>query len=165
MTKLKRQLFATVSLAIITLSLGAFGQLGIEDSEGTAAPELEGSWRVMVTLVGPGGPMPPFLTFSTFGRGGTFLESTQPGQGPGHGVWRRTRGREFGLTFQKLVFDANGNPAGTLKVREVFRLCVSGGSYAGNGTAEVFDPSGTLVVSFCAKTQGTRIAVEPPSCP
>ena len=80
MAKLKRQLFATVSLAIITLSLGAFGQLGIEDSEGTAAPELEGSWRVMVTLVGPGGPMPPFLTFSTFGRGGTFLESTQPGQ-------------------------------------------------------------------------------------
>jgi hypothetical protein len=165
MAKLKNLLFATASLAISTLSLGALGPGGIEDSGGTAAPELEGSWRVMVTLVGPGGPMQPFLTFSTFGRGGTFIESTQPGQGPGHGVWRRTSGREFGLTFQKLVFDANGNPAGSLKVREALGLSANGGSYAGNGTAEIFDASGNLVVSFCAKTQGTRIVVEPPSCP
>ena len=165
MAKLKNRLLATVTLAFVTLSLAAFSQRSYDDSGAAAAPELEGSWRVMVTLVGPGGPLQTFLTFSTFGRGGTFLESTQPGQGPGHGVWRRTRGREFGLTFQKIVFDANGNHAGTLKVREILRLNASGDSYAGNGTAEVFDAHGTLVVSFCAKTEGTRIAVEPPSCP
>ena len=49
------------------------------------------------------------------------LESSQPRQGPGHGVWRRTGQREFGITFEKIVFSANGSVTGTLKVRRASR--------------------------------------------
>jgi len=163
MTKPRKWLLVTISLAILTAAVAAFSQSSTDERGGTTAPELEASWRVMVTPIGA--PIPPFLTFSTFGRGGTFLESTQPGQGPGHGVWRRTGARDFGITFEKIVFSPDGNFAGTLKVREAIRLSASGDSYAGDGTAEVFDPSGHLVASFCAKTQATRITVERPSCP
>ena len=163
MTKRKNRLIATTSLAIFVAALAAFSQSSTDDPGGTTAPELETSWRVLVTPIGA--PIPPFLTFSSFGRGGTFLESTQPGQGPGHGVWRRTGGREFGVTFEKILFSPGGGFAGTLKVREVIRLNASGDSYAGDATAEAFDPSGQPLGSFCAKTQGTRITVEQPSCP
>lgn len=160
MTTRKNRLLATTSLAIITAALAAFSQSSNDDRGGTTAPE--GSWRVRVTPVGA--PIPPFLTFSTFGRGGTFLESTQPGQGPGHGVWRRTGGSEFVLTFEKILLSPEGNFAGTLKVREAIRLSAIADSYTGDATVEVFDPSGHLVGSFCAKTQATRIIVERPSC-
>jgi hypothetical protein len=165
MTTRKNRMLATTSLAIITAALAAaFSQSSNDDRGGTTAPELEGGWRVRVTPA-VGAPIPPFLTFSTFGRGGTFLESTQPGQGPGHGVWRRTGGREFVITFEKILLSSEGNFAGTLKVREAIRLSASGDSYTGDATAEAFDPSGHLVGSFCAKTQATRIIVERPSCP
>jgi hypothetical protein len=157
----KNRLLAATSFAIITAALAAFSQSN-NDDRGTTAPELEGSWRVRVTPVGA--PIPPFLTFSTFGRGGIFLESTQPGQGPGHGVWRRTGGHEFVITFEKILLSPEGNFVGTLKVREATRLSASGDSYMGDATAEAFDPSGHLVGSFCAKTQATRIIVERPAC-
>ena len=163
MKKFRNRWLATISLAILAATFAAFSQSSTAEPGGTTSPELEGSWRVMVTPIGA--PIPPFLTFSTFGRGGTFLESTQPGQGPGHGAWQRTGARDFGVTFEKIVFGAGGTVAGTLKVREAIRLSASGDSYAGDGTAEVFDPSGQLVASFCAKTQARRITVERPSCP
>jgi hypothetical protein len=163
MIKRKNQLLVTISLAIVTAALAAFSQGSSDDPGGTTAPELEASWRVVVTPIGA--PIPPFLTFSTFGRGGTFLESTQPGQGPGHGVWRRSGGHSFGITFEKILFSPNGSFGGTLKVREAIQLNPSGDSYTGDATAEAFDPSGRLVGSFCAKTQGIRITVERPSCP
>jgi hypothetical protein len=162
MTARKNRLMATTSLAIVTVALVAFSQ-GSTDPGGTTAPELETSWRVWVTPIGA--PIPPFITFSTFGRNGTFLESTQPGQGPGHGVWRRTGDREFGVTFEKLLFTPDGGFAGTLKVREAIRLNASGDSYTGDASADAFDPSGQPLGSFCAKTQGTRITVQRPSCP
>lgn len=163
MIKRKNHLLVTISLAIVTATLAAFSQNSHDNPGGTTAPQLEASWRVIVTPIGA--PIPPFLTFSTFGRGGTFLESTQPGQGPGHGVWRRTGGQSFGITFEKILFSPNGSFGGTLKVRESIQLNPSGDSYTGDATAEAFNPSGQLVGSFCAKTQGTRITVERPSCP
>jgi hypothetical protein len=163
MIKRKNPLLVAISLAVVTATLAAFSQNSNDNLGENTAPQLEASWRVIVTPIGP--PIPPFLTFSTFGRGGTFLESTQPGQGPGHGVWRRTGGHSFGLTFQKILFSPNGSFGGTLKVREAIQLSPSGDSYTGDATAEVFDPSGRPVGAFCAKSQGTRITVEPPSCP
>jgi hypothetical protein len=163
MTIRRNQRIATTSLAILIAALAAFSQSGTDHPGGTTAPELETSWRVLVTPIGA--PIPPFLTFSTFGRNGTFLESTQPGQGPGHGVWRRTGAREFGVTFEKILFTSAGGFAGTLKVREAIRLDAVGNSYTGDATAEAFDPTGNLLGSFCVKTQGTRITLQPPSCP
>lgn len=152
-----------ISFVLFTATIAAFTQSSAEDPGGTTAPELEASWQVTVTPVGV--PIAPFLTYSTFARGGTFLESAQPRQGPGHGVWRRMGDREFGITFEKILFSAEGNFAGTLRVRETIRLTASGDSYAGDGTADVFDPAGRLVASFCARTQAKRITVERPSCP
>lgn len=163
MTTIKSRILVTIGLAILMASGAAFSQSGAGDPGGTAAPELEASWRVTVTPIGV--PIAPFRTYSTFARGGTFLESSQPRQGPGHGVWQRTGDREFGITFEKIMFDAAGNFAGTLKVRETITLSAQGDSYVGDGTAEVFDPSGRLVGSFCAKTEATRITVQRPSCP
>ena len=162
MTVFSNRLIVIGSLLISAVSAAAFSQ-STDDARGTVAPGIEASWRVTVTPVGV--PIAPFLTFSTFGRGGTFLESSQPRQGPGHGVWRRTGQREFGITFEKIVFSADGSVTGTLKVRETITLSAAGDSYTGDGTAELYDTAGRLVASFCAKTEATRMSVEPSSCP
>ena len=163
MTMSRTRLLITLSVVILTATIAAFTQDRPDDPGGTTAPEVEASWRVTVTPIGV--PIAPFLTYSTFARGGTFLESSQPRQGPGHGVWRRTGRGEFGITFEKVLFSPDGSFAGTLRVREAIRVTADGDSYAGDGTADVFDPSGRQVGSFCAKTQATRISVERPSCP
>jgi hypothetical protein len=151
---------------------GAFlkqhGILAVAADGGTVAPELEGTWRVTIIL--PSGD-PPIQAFHTFSRGGVMMESnaldrSSPGsQTPGHGVWRRTGPHTFGFTLEKLQFDLAGNFVGKLKVREVDQLNKGLDSYNGIATAEVFDSSGNLLLSFCVRTQASRMRVESPQCP
>jgi hypothetical protein len=91
-------------------------------------------------------------------------QSSQMKQTPGHGVWERKGPHTFGFTFEKLSFDTNGNFIGRVKVRERLELRTRD-SYTGRSTAEIFDPAGRLIVSFCATSQATRMTVEEPSCP
>lgn len=169
MKKSKKYLLATASLVIFLIALAAYNTstVAAQGALGTVAPELEGTWRVTVTL---DDPSPPFLAFHTFASGGAMLESNQLDQSsqgkqtPGHGVWERKGPHTFGFTFEKLVFDPKGNFIGKVKIRETLELRTRN-SYTGRGTGDVFDPDGKLLVSFCARTQATRMTVEEPSCP
>ncbi len=51
MIKRKNHLLVTISLAIIAATLVAFSQSSHDDLGGTTAPQLEASWRVIVTPI------------------------------------------------------------------------------------------------------------------
>jgi Tetratricopeptide repeat len=133
------------------------------------APELEGTWRVVVTQSGSA----PFVAFHTFMGGGAMPETNQfdgaveggVRQMPGHGVWRRTGSHTFNHTFEKLLSDTAGNFVARVKIREMIELNSKLDSYSGVATVNVFDPAGNLLFSSCATTQATRMVPEPPSCP
>jgi hypothetical protein len=53
MIKRKNHLLVAISLAIVTATLAAFIQNGHDNLGGTTAPQLETSWRAIVTPIGP----------------------------------------------------------------------------------------------------------------
>jgi hypothetical protein len=169
MKQSKRYLLATAGPVIFLIALAAYNTstLAGQGGRGAVAPELEGTWRVTVT---PDGPNPAFSALHTFASGGVMLESNQSDQSsqvkqtPGHGVWERKGPHTFGFTFEKFAFDSSGVFIGKLRIRETLQLS-SKNSYTGQATGDVFDPNGNLLLSFCARTQATRMVVEEPSCP
>jgi hypothetical protein len=168
MNKFEKFCIAVIGFAIVCIALAFFTTGAVSANEGTVAPELEGTWRVTLT---PASPNTPIQVFHTFTRGGVMMESNSSdrsltgSQTPGHGVWRRTGPHTFAFTFEKLQFDLAGNFVGKLKVREAIQLNQRLDSYNGIGQAMVFDSSGTLLFSFCVRSEASRMRVETPECP
>jgi len=122
--------------------------------------DVTGSWIVNVSPT----IQPHFIGLVTFTKDGGFTETNSLGiplESPGHGVWVRTGHREFALMFLNLEVDANGNFAGTGKVRATLTLDDAGNEMNGPFQVEVFDPDGNFLFSDSGTVHATRINVEP----
>ncbi len=80
---------------------------------------------------------------------------------PGYGAWTHTADRTFLFTFDAFVFDAQGNPAGTVKARATATLNQAGDAWAGVFKFDVIAPNGAIVFSGSGTHDATRIRVEP----
>ncbi len=152
-----RRLLATITLGLIAaLCMAAQAQEG-----GSLKRAIEGSWKAKVTIA-PGAP--PVDALVTYTPGGSLVESDNlfpPSVvTAGHGSWEYA-GRLFSNTFVKLMFNAQGQFTGTIKVREKITISFNRNEYTGIGMAEFFDPSGNLLNTVGFTTQATRIRVEP----
>ena len=153
-------LFAAGVLAL-GIALTQSNPINLMRAQGSVDPNVEGTWRVQVTPDGG----PPFRALATFGSGGTVVESSEGSNDKGgQGVWKRTGGRTFGFTVEQFQFDNAGNFIGTLKLRESDRFMSNSDTYDGVGMIEFRNPDGTLAYTVCARTHGTRMAVEAPDC-
>jgi hypothetical protein len=157
-----KRLIATIALGVmVALCVATTAQAQNGNSIKRA---IEGSWKAKVTVApGPGAP-PPVDALVTYSAGGGLVESDNlfpPSVvTAGHGSWEYA-GRSFNNTFVKLMFNAQGQPTGTIKVREKITLGINRNEYTGAGVAELFDPAGNLLLSLPFTTQATRISVEP----
>ncbi|MBI3951390.1 MAG: hypothetical protein HY314_13145 [Acidobacteria bacterium] len=125
-----------------------------------AAHLLEGSWIATVTPTGGQAPFKALLTFTT--DGGLIQTDTSPEfETPGHGEWVRTGDRQFTIGFVNLLFDDQGEFGGTKEIRENITLNDTSDEYTGVSRVDFFDANGNLIRSTSARTQGTRIHVEP----
>jgi len=163
-------IFAAESLLIVAvLGLGGARFSPVAQAQSTSAPSIEGSWFFTVTP--PQGGPPPFKALASFARGGVFTSSTQNDQlstrkaSEQHGSWMRTSD-SFTSTEYSFAYDAAGNPVGLFKIHAQYRLS-GNDQLEGNGSQAFCDLNGENCFNFpgCARISGTRIQVEPPSCP
>ena len=134
---------------------------------GTSAPEIEGTWLLTVTTP-PAANRPPFEVLVSFARGGAFLASEESDNGtpPQNGAWERMCGNKYASTALSFVHGPNPGDLFTIKIRSLFTL-VNENELQGQGEAAICDASGNNCQRFpgCSTIQGTRVSVEPPSCP
>ncbi|MDQ3668081.1 MAG: hypothetical protein M3410_16220 [Acidobacteriota bacterium] len=126
------------------------------------ARALEGTWdaQVMIRNCQTGEVIRTFASIGTFMSGGTMLDSTsgipQAQRTPGHGVWRHISGRTYLFKFKSFSFDPSGNPTGWTIITHEATLNRHATEYESAGTAEVYNPNGTLIFTGCSSTTATR---------
>lgn len=129
------------------------------------APQIEGTWLLTVTTP-PEAGRPPFKVLVSFARGGVFIASAESDQAtaPQNGTWKMVGPNEYASTA--LSFGPDPNNLFTIKIKGLNRL-VSENELEGVGEAAICDASGNNCQRFpgCSTIHGTRLTVEPPSCP
>ena len=135
---------------------------------GSAAPQLEGTWRVTSSIAD--GP-PPFSALYSFNGGGTLLETDEiqllsPSAGPAVGVWTKVESNQYAFTWESYLFDfGSDSPAGRLKVHGFITL-VDKDTYTAVDQFEFYDTDGNVTFAGCATEEATRMTVDPvTSCP
>jgi hypothetical protein len=131
-------------------------------------PRITGSWDVTVLLTRPP-DFPPVKALWTFIEDGGFVmtaNNVDPRSvGPGHGTWRRTGERDFGLTFIRFRFDPMTDPPtylGTLKGNSTIQLNEAGDKWTIPWwTIDFYDPEGHRIGRIFEGTATARRIVEP----
>ena len=126
---------------------------------------IAGSWQVKSTPDGA----PSFRGLITFSEGGGMIASAQGDNlinagslaTPGHGAWSRTGNREFLFTFIQVLYNADGEYDGMIRIRHTATMNKSGNTWAGQLTLEVFDPGDNLVFTGTGSGTATRIVPLP----
>jgi hypothetical protein len=155
---------------IVSLSLAA-NPVSADDGE-PSQPQLEGAWRVEVTLrsyapdcataaiIGVG--LNPFPSLNTFHSGGTMSEIgtrfSPSNRTPGHGVWRRRSNRNFEYNSEFFIFDFNGLLVATMEIRADLKLAPRAETFEGVWRLVRTDVSGNEA-PFCATVIGERISL------
>jgi len=128
---------------------------------------LVGSWLVNVTATS-GPPPQRFQALYTFIPGNSIVETdetdftTQSLASPAHGAWKSIGKGRFASRILNFFFDAKGNPAGTVEVRETEMLSTSGNIYTGSGEFTTFNLQGKKIDFGTFTTRATRITVKLP---
>lgn len=168
--KEKKKAAAGLALVIVATILMSFsvakGQSSIKDYD-----DIEEAWFTTIvgvwkTTVVPRDCetgeqiMPPFEGILTFNYGGTMAETSSgsaPGtRGPGHGVWRRTRGhRTYSISFLFQRFSPGGL-IGTTEVQQEVEIDGSGDTFTSTGTVEIIANDGSVLASFCSTSTGAQ---------
>ena len=101
-------------VAILAWTVGQTLVSGQEQSGGKRASDLEGTWRVQVTVrdCQTRVPIRTILALNTYLREGSMMET---GSGlfmrsPSHGTWHDTGHRNFTATFIFFRFNSDGTP-------------------------------------------------------
>ncbi len=89
-------------------------------------------------------------------QGGTMSETAPSFPTSGHGIWKRTSGRQYTVALAFYAFEPNGDFAGNAKIKEYITLGRNFNSYTSDSTFEFFDPNGNVVDSGCSTETATR---------
>jgi hypothetical protein len=148
-------LIITIALVAVMALIGA---QSVTADNGTAAPEIEGTWLVTVTI--PDGP-PPFPSLVTYARGGALVVtdgSVAPALGNVYqGTWAKTGAQTFAFTFLGLQYDASGVLVNYIRAREIVRLEPGGNAYNGVTVIEVLDLDQNVIATGSSTTHATRV--------
>jgi hypothetical protein len=156
-------LTAVLSMAVLLIAFGVI--TGQSESQLAAGGRLEGAWnvRVSITSCQTGAVIRSFDSITTFNQGGTVVDSTsgmpQALKTPGHGVWAHTAGQSYAFRFKNFNFDQAGNYTGYTIIQHEAELDKTGDAYTSAGTAEVFAPNGTPIVTGCSTTTASRMTL------
>jgi hypothetical protein len=132
---------------------------------------LVGAWQIVITLrfaaddcanapiIPPTAPN-PFPAFFTFHDGGTMSEwgaRVSPARrSSGHGVWERTKGRNYAYRLQFHSFDELGSLVATMDWHTDLALAKDGQTFDAVSRFERINLDGSII-NFCATMTGERI--------
>jgi hypothetical protein len=151
-----------IILTMMTERVGASGQPNWQDDHGkSVAPELEGSWRLVVTPSDQ--PVAYFL--ETYSRGGGYVNSgltdALNGDSTSHGTWVKTGPNQFTATHERFIkFNPLTGHPGIRKIQQV--ILVDGDTYTGVGELWFCAPTGEGCVNIpgAALIAGTRMTAQ-----
>ena len=156
----------TVTMAVLGVLL--FVQFGAQAQEAAGASDnpwfsdrIEGTWNVSVdiTICASGATITSFDAMAMFAANGSFHDTnaTNPAlRSPGFGYWRHLRRNQYEFAFRFFLFDETGVNIGSQVVRHDAVLSADRTTYSSEGTAELYDPFGNLLVSGCSNSTATR---------
>lgn len=158
--------FTTVCLCTILLAAGsapAGAQVDTNDFHKEWREPVEGTWKCQIDQINQGGS---FNAFMSFAAGGVVvatgsLDKVNP-VSPVFGSWKQTGRNRVDATIYFYLFDPTGNPMGTLKTNETFRLDDQN-KIAGRGMSFLCDVAGENCGDASMgeiKIAGTRIVAE-----
>jgi hypothetical protein len=163
-----RTIFAV--LVVIPLTLFLAVRAARPSVGSSATPEqiqtaLQGSWLVTVTPATGALAPAPYQSLITVGANGGLVETDTAialkgfSASPGHGAAAQTD-LGYSMTFLKLVADSNAKLVGKIKYRETGKLDPTLDSYKGMGRADLLSTSGTVLITYTATIEATRVKVE-----
>lgn len=124
---------------------------------------IVGVWNVSVDITNcvTGATIASSEAMALFAADGTRHETnaTNPAlRSPAFGTWRRLgkKNNEYQFEFRFFRFDSAGVNIGSQIIRHDLVLSADGTSYFSEGTTEIFDPFGNLIVIGCASATATR---------
>lgn len=153
-----RLVAAMVFVEMLVLGLTATAQSANVGS----GNDLEGAWRLQVTVVdcNTGLPLrPTFHAVFTFAKGGTATVTTA-GQlpslfTPGLGVWQHTQGHNYAAVTEAFVFSAGGAWIQTHRLTRAIQ--VDGDSFTDQIALQIFDTSDHQIATGCGTSVGSRM--------
>ena len=178
-TRILTQTFVIALAMMFTLTIGSSVAFGQDKDDKQSADLLNQERGLNNALVGvweslspatidcqtgvPSGPL--IRALYTFNQGSTMSEeNTDPIEGPyrttGHGIWKRTSGRNYTAVYTHYSFDPDRTFTFTIKVRANITLqsfSSNSNSFTQNGTFEVIDPSGKVVFAGCFADTAHRL--------
>jgi hypothetical protein len=154
-----------VAAAAVALMSGtALVEAGQRDPAQSQARQLQGTWRVQITLRNcqTGDALrPPFPAMATFAAGGTVTTSdgglSPLVRGAGHGVWRHMGGHTFEALTEAFLFTPAGALNGTQRLRQSLEIGWDPDEFNATVSAEILDVQGTLLATGCATSVGRRM--------
>ena len=161
------RLVGGILLAALIASTPSLGSVSAQDDLDdlkikNGGARLEGTWDVQVTIrdCQTNEEIRTFASTTTFMFGGTLLDSTsgipQAGKTPGHGVWNHVGANLYRFKFKSFSFGSSGNFTGWTIITHEASMDPGGNSYESAGTAEIYNPAGSLIVTGCSTTTATR---------
>jgi hypothetical protein len=160
------------SFAALVVLLAFSGTQAFADGRGEplSASSVAGAWRVNLSGFGPT-PVPILMTFT---RDGTLLQTDTPVALPqpvppssaasnGHGIWRKTGGRDYAFTYVKIFYSPDGPALATVTQRAKLTLADDGNSFTAtivntdfvNADGTPINPGAVATLTFA----GTRITL------
>ena len=151
---LKRQI-AVIVLALTATTSAVWSQDRQALPSPTAAPTLQGTWRVTITA------RSTFPAIRTFNQGGTctgyvVVPGGDPGQGTEYGIWQREPGSQnYSFRTVGYAYTAEGVFEGRAEVTDTLHL-TSANSFESSSIIQIFDADGNLLFTESATSTATR---------
>lgn len=160
--RIRRMVVRTVGMIVMAGALAGMDARLQASDEKAQARAIEGVWEPIVTIRDCQSQLVlvTFPSMDIYVRGGSLLvesSSTPPSRATGMGGWRHAGGRYYTAVYRFYTYNADGSPAGALKVSSTIRLNARGTAFTAADTFEVSDLNGTVVQQGCGTRQATRV--------
>jgi hypothetical protein len=157
---------AACLMATITLCVGLAlpSSKAQEAGNGSAGGQIEGTWRVQVTLRNcqSGAELKTFPALLTFAQGGTLTGTSTvlapTLRGGDFGIWQFNGHGSYSAVSEAFLFNG-GVWSQTQRLTQAITLSQDANTFSSNAHTEFFDTAGNLVNSGCATAVATRMSL------
>ena len=155
----------SVTVAAIILCVGlALAVSAAQESSGSHGGQIEGTWRVQVTLRNcqTGAEIRTFPAMLSFAQGGTLTGTSTvvppAARGGDFGIWQFNGNGNYSAVSEAFIFNA-GAWSQTQRITQSITLSQDANTLWSNAQTQFFDTTGNLVSSGCATAVASRMTL------
>ena len=148
---------------VLCVGLALATPMAQETSNGSHGGQIEGTWRVQVTLrvCQTGAEIKSFPAMLTFAQGGTLTGTSTilapPLRGGDFGIWQFNGHGSYSAVSEAFLFNGTAWTQ-TQRLTQAITLSPNEDTFSSNAHTEFFDTAGNLASSGCATAVATRMS-------